>query len=141
MRKLSERSDVAAEEIGKLTLKIEFGIREMSVITEESVNKNNNIFSESAEIVNRTMEKIDTTMNETKSKIRDITEETGSLATDISGIIISMQFQDITRQRIEHVIEPLLKLKADIEELYTMESERNVLKNTLSAKEKSGGIG
>jgi methyl-accepting chemotaxis protein len=71
-----------------------------------------------------------------------------------------MQFQDITRQRIEHVIEPLLSLKTELEEMtlktrnvetslheynegngtewlekmYTMESERNVLKNTLSEK-------
>ena len=72
-----------------------------------------------------------------------------------------MQFQDITRQRIEHVIDPLQKLKADseivlsrlknvdetlhdrievqstswLEKMYTMESERAVMKSTLHAQE------
>ena len=76
--------------------------------------------------------------------------------------MVSMQFQDITRQRIEHVIEPLLNLKTELEEMalkttnvetkiheysegngaewlekmYTMESERKVLKKILSGKGK-----
>jgi methyl-accepting chemotaxis protein len=75
-----------------------------------------------------------------------------------------MQFQDITRQRIEHVIEPLFKLKSEMEEIiqnarnisekihewegngsaewlekiYTMESEREVLRNTVGNKK--GGV-
>lgn len=76
-----------------------------------------------------------------------------------------MQFQDITRQRIEHVIEPLQSFKTELEEtaekimnmrrriydteggaewlekMYTMESERDVMRNTLTggAREVMGG--
>ena len=72
------------------------------------------------------------------------------LADDIAGIIMSLQFQDITRQKLEHVYEPLEKIKAylqawesakaeegdtrqlleilrGLEREYTMESERLVM--------------
>jgi methyl-accepting chemotaxis protein len=87
-----------------------------------------------------------------------VKSETGSLAGDISNIVISMQFQDITRQRIEHVITPLEKFRAEYEKMdssfeemslkihdsggngksewlegmYTMESERKLMRAALS---------
>ena len=111
-----------------------------------------------------TLRGIDNVMNEVKIQLDELGKETESLARDISSIVISMQFQDITRQRIEHVIEPLFKLKSEMEEIirrtknisekiheleansdtswlekiYTMESERKVMEDTLDSKTKSG---
>ena len=96
-------------------------------------------------------------MGATKKDLDDLTGEAGTLASDISGIVVSMQFQDIVRQRIEHVIGPLLELKAEIEQAvnetrsianlasglssdnstgwleqhYTMDSERKILQKTI----------
>jgi len=73
------------------------------------------------------------------------------LGKDIGQIVMSMQFQDITRQKIEHVYEPLEKLEepmkalgqgkkgqafpkdivnelSHIDQIYTMESERIAMK-------------
>jgi methyl-accepting chemotaxis protein len=69
------------------------------------------------------------------------------LAADVSHIVVSMQFQDMTRQRLEHVAEPLLALREivtrlrreeappdllrpieQLEQSYTMPHERDVMR-------------
>ena len=158
VRKLSDRSNKAAEEIRKLVTEIETDTKEIYRKTEKSVSEINDTSTEAAAVVDDTLKKIDGTINGVKTQLDELMRETESLAKDISDIVISMQFQDITRQRIEHVIEPLLSFKSEIEnilqntksmgakihdrngngggnrleEMYTMESERKVLKNTLS---------
>ncbi len=158
VRKLSERSNIAAEEIRKLTSTIESDTRSMFETTEENVSQNNSSFSNAANVVDDAMKKIDGTMNDVHERVGELMKETESLASDIGSIVVSMQFQDITRQRIEHVIDPLLQFKSELEyivqnsdgtfnenksfqgsgggkqleEMYTMESERKVLQTTLS---------
>ena len=159
VRKLSDRSHTAADEIRKIVTNIETDTKEIYQKTEKSVSKTNSTSTEAAAVVDDTLEKIDGTISGVKHQLDELTKETESLAKDISNIVISMQFQDITRQRIEHVIEPLLSFKSEIEnmlqtmenmggkinagengggggnrleDMYTMESERKVLKNTLS---------
>jgi len=163
VRKLSDRSNTAAEGIRKLVSKIELDSREIYLRSEESVSANMAISMESATIVDDTMFKIDGTVDSIKNQLNFLTGETEELAKDISNVVISMQFQDITRQRIEHVIGPLQAFKSELEnmvnstnsmdkkkhetvavngskwleEIYTMESERKVLKETLSVTDKS----
>lgn len=143
--------------------KIETDIKGIYSKTERSISESNTKSSEAEIVVEDTLKRIDNVMNEAKMELDKLGKETESLAKDITGIVISMQFQDITRQRIEHVIEPLFKLKAEMEDIirktknisekihewevnsdaswlekmYTMESERKVMENTLSGKTKS----
>ncbi|MDH3975007.1 MAG: hypothetical protein OEV42_12070 [Deltaproteobacteria bacterium] len=87
------------------------------------------------------------------------------ISDEIGAVIISLQFQDITKQKVEHVIAPLLKLReklervsriatigdklineweakdlviGDLDEMYTMEAERRVMNEVLrqNAEEK-----
>jgi methyl-accepting chemotaxis protein len=157
VRKLSDRSNTAAEGIRKLISKIERDSEDIHARSEESVTRSMTVSMESAAVVDETMTKIDGTVEEIKDQLNFLTDETESLAKDISSIVISMQFQDITRQRIEHVTGPLLELKSRLENIinnagnenddnqvpdkehlkeladsYTMESERKVLRTTLS---------
>jgi methyl-accepting chemotaxis protein len=161
VRKLSDRSNTAAEEIRKLITKIETDTGVIYRNSEVSVSKSFMVSEKSATIVEDTMHKIDGMVEEVKNQLDILTQETQSLAKDIGNIVISMQFQDITRQRIEHVIEPLLDFKMELEEMlqsassidskihefgsdnyriewlekmYTMESERKVLKDILSGE-------
>ena len=157
VRKLSDRSNDAADEIKKKITKVEADIRDVYRKTEKNTSESGVRSSKAEGIVEGTLKKIDTGMNESKGRLEEITSETESLAKDISGIIVSMQFQDITRQRIEHVIEPLLSFKSEFEEIigqtenmstkihdwggngsaswlekmYTMESERAVMREAL----------
>ncbi len=150
VRKLSERSNTAAEEIRKIVTGIESETIKICSKTDKSVAETTNISTEAAIVVDETLHKIDHTINGVRDQLDELKMETESLASDISSIVISMQFQDITRQRIEHVIDPLLQLKSglenmalnaggpgsgngrSLEEMYTMESERKILKETLS---------
>lgn len=47
--------------------------------------------------------------------------QANQLANDIADIIMSLQFQDITRQKLEHVYEPLEKIKNYLEEWETVQ--------------------
>jgi methyl-accepting chemotaxis protein len=99
-------------------------------------------------------DKISATLQDTAEKINIIAHDAESLTKEISKAVVSIQFQDITRQRIEHVITPLEMLNSDVTETidklikkelnfsqtavnpltdslmkqYTMESEREILK-------------
>lgn len=93
-------------------------------------------------------------LRETVMKTRSRAEE---LSRDIASIVMALQFQDITRQKLEHVIEPLELLATDLqavslgqpprtfdgsrdlltklERSYTMQSERQVLSASLRGGE------
>lgn len=159
VRKLADRSNIAADEVRRMIAKIESDIREIFERTRKSTSESAARTADSEAVVNNTLKKLDDVMNEARNQLDELTSETGSLASDISSIVISMQFQDITRQRIEHVIEPLMAFKSEFEEMgqkaaglgagnhdtrerggsswlegmYTMESERQLLRETLAA--------
>jgi methyl-accepting chemotaxis protein len=153
VRKLSLKSGAAAEEIRKLVVKVEQDMSTMYAETEKNSKATYALSTEAEEVVKDTLGKIDAMMQDAGHRLNDITHETESLARDISTILVSMQFQDITRQRIEHVIEPLEQLKKEIEgfcwdmsdlkgkgggtewleKMYTMESERKVMRTTFEA--------
>jgi methyl-accepting chemotaxis protein len=158
VRKLSARSTTAASEIGKLIRTVESEINGIYAETEKSAEKTGRRSMESEEIMNDALGRLDDVMNRVRGELDSLSAETESLAGEISGVVISMQFQDITRQKIEHVIEPLRALKSESEEMlrmagdpldgikgesskggmswlenmYTMESERQTMMETLS---------
>lgn len=157
VRKLSDRSNAAADDIRKLISRVETDIKGIYSKTEKSITESSARSLEAETVVNDTLRKIDDVIGEVKKQLDELGAETEFLAKDISSIVISMQFQDITRQRIEHVIEPLMSFKAELEDItqkarsmsekihewegnssaewlekmYTMESEREVLKEVL----------
>lgn len=161
VRKLSGRSTTAAAEIGKLIKTVENDLQGMYAETEGNVGQTEKLSLDSEKIINETMNKLNESMIHAKDELDVLSTDTDCLARDISGIVISMQFQDITRQKIEHVIEPLRNISSNAEriiaelrgeeieqidmassddiswmgDMYTMESERQVMKETLSHSE------
>ena len=159
VRKLSDRSNNAADKIKKLIAKIESDMGSIYQKTEKNTEENTEKTFDAGMAVDETLSALEAVMHDSKDRMDGIKTETEALAKDISSIIVSMQFQDITRQRIEHVIEPLLKIKEEseavlrqitsmsesmhhqtqdlaaawLEKMYTMESERAVMKQTLLA--------
>jgi methyl-accepting chemotaxis protein len=161
VRKLSGRSTIAAAQIGKLIRTVETDLQGMYAETEENAGQTEKLSLDSEKIINETMSKLTDSMRHAKDELDGLSMDTDSLARDISGIVISMQFQDITRQKIEHVIEPLRTISSNgeiimallrgeelgtvdnavsddiswMEDMYTMESERQVMKESLSSSE------
>ncbi|RQW86746.1 MAG: hypothetical protein EHM79_09155 [Geobacter sp.] len=161
VRKLSSRSTIAAAQIGKLIRTVETDLQGMYAETEGNAGQTEKLSLDSEKIINETMSKLTDSMKHAKDELDGLSTDTDSLARDISGIVISMQFQDITRQKLEHVIEPLRNISSNgeiimallrgeevgtvdtnasddiswMEDMYTMESERQVMKETLSSSE------
>jgi methyl-accepting chemotaxis protein len=160
---------VIAAEINSLSKDSSDSIKEITEITEKLTN-NVNLIKQELESVNLEAEKIcsqtqnlfEMAMGQIGETLRDATEKMGTITSnaqdlnkEISNIVVSIQFQDITRQRIEHVISPLESLQNEVtgvlqkienkesvasgpsmnsaeSELmiqYTMESEREILRN------------
>jgi len=156
VRKLSDRSNASALEIRKRIATIDNNVQEMYAETDRRISESGRKSEESELVVVSALNKIDEANHAATKQLAELTGESESLARDISGIIMSMQFQDITRQRIEHVIEPLQALKTELtesaqrmgvgiantpvgstdlsrlEKMYTMESERQVLRESLT---------
>jgi len=166
VKKLSDRSHVAAAEMKKLILRIEADTKEVYLKTEKIAADSSLKSSGAEKVVRDTLIKVDAMMNDARMQLDELGGETASLAKDISSIVVSMQFQDITRQRLEHVIEPLFAFKTDLEDvqqrvgnisndmhgwdgrsaesrlekIYTMDSERNVMRQVIGdAKEGKNG--
>jgi methyl-accepting chemotaxis protein len=156
VRKLSDRSNASALEIRKRIATIDTNVQEMYAETGQRVSESGRKSEESELVVVSALNKIDEANHSAAKQLDELTGESESLAKDISGILMSMQFQDITRQRIEHVIEPLQALRTELtetaqrmsvgtantqvgstdlpnlEKMYTMESERQVLRESLT---------
>ncbi len=166
VRKLSAKSNTAASEINQLISNVDTEIRDIYERTKENTSHCVSRSCDADVIITDTLSKIDDVMADTRNDLNALTHETEALAADISGIVVGMQFQDITRQRIEHVIEPLLEFKDKLEEStrltsqkgividsldddnslgwlekhYTMDSEREVLNRTLKGNGSSKTI-
>jgi|WetSurMetagenome_2_1015567.scaffolds.fasta_scaffold17417_2 methyl-accepting chemotaxis protein len=160
VRKLADRSNLAADSIRKMINKIESDISDIHARTEKVTAESAAGAVEAEKVVGGTMKNLDELMGNTRNQLNELTTETGALAGDISNIVVSMQFQDITRQRIEHVMTPLMAFRDEFEEIgqktmdmsiklhdrgvsgssdwlegmYTMESERQLMRETLSSK-------
>ncbi len=164
IKKLAERTNEATEEIQKIITKVQSDIHISHSKAEEKISESRQKSAGAEKIVETTLRNLDNAVRQAGSKLEALSQESESLANDISGIMVSMQFQDITRQRIEHVISPLVMLKEDMEgllkkvgdmgstfqhlekmagtellgSLYTMESEREVLARSLSYEKNEG---
>ncbi len=164
-KKLSEDSEDANNEIQETVNAVAEETKNVYMETESGVSKSEELTRQAEEKIQHTLADIDSTIEETKNKLEDVSQQAQVLAKNISSIVVSIQFQDITRQRIEHVIEPLDEFAKDLRALsadlknsdsltefkqkdhrswleskYTMEDERLVLQNAMNkAKDENKG--
>lgn len=157
VRKLSDRSNSAASQIRKHTIGVERDVTKIHANFHAVCDSGEQKAKSAEHDVNSALQRIDQTVNFAGSRMSELSADTETIAREIGNIVVSMQFQDITRQRIEHVIEPLEHLKAALEtmaertqdltsrihsidshhgaewleKMYTMESEREALRTAL----------
>ena len=163
VRKLSGRSGVAGENIKKLVKnihnRIDMASKSIKNLAEVDIKEAGKARIDAQVMVSNTMKAHDSL----KDAVLSLVESSRGIGDDIGGIITSLQFQDITRQRIEHVIEPLHRLHGDMEAFrketlkvsgnlqrdgfgglaelenkYTMESEREILREAMEETGKRG---
>lgn len=114
IRKLSVRSNASAAEIHKVISAVESDIGEVHATTGRSASLSNARTAEAKLVVGDSLREIEGMMREVGKRLNEATAEAESLAEDISGILVSMQFQDITRQGIEHVTTDLMAFGDEI---------------------------
>lgn len=130
---LSTKINTIKEELGKVHIQ-----------AQSIASRTDTLFSE-------TIGNLGETLQATAERMKVIAGDAEGLSKEIGHAVVSIQFQDITRQRIEHVITPLEQLKNELIETidnvmkskndnsdsnisemllknYTMESERETLK-------------
>jgi methyl-accepting chemotaxis protein len=145
--KLANRSAQAAEQIRTLATVVkgttESAMSELQVLASLDLSKTlgaQEKIMEMIKIMASKNEALKTSMGHNSGRVKD-------LGNDIGQIVMSMQFQDITRQKLEHVYQPLERIHAplqavvedtggtdmlphvieelqNLEHTYTMQSER-----------------
>lgn len=115
--KLANRSGQAATRIREMTNEVrktnELAMRELEAlgaVDMTSTLEAQGRVKEFTQIIIRKNEKLTSNVHAGSSRATE-------LANDINQIVMAMQFQDITRQKIEHVSGPLQKIKACLDEL------------------------
>ncbi len=162
VRKLSHKSNTSSAGIKEVIKKINKRIEDASRSIREMATRDVEESEKARDEVNRMLEDIVRAHDGLKSSIDLLAESSRDIASDISSIVTSLQFQDITRQRIEHVIEPLEEIRAEMDgvlaggpgtvlegggdrlerlvERYTMEKERSTLEVVAGKRADDGRV-
>lgn len=163
IRKLSSRSNSASCTIKNLVQKIQGRIERASKNIQERATKGVNEADRAKCSVGDMLCDIKEANEKLQGSIDMLAGSSKEISLDISSIVMSLQFQDITKQKIEHVIGPITEIKQEMEllldrskgfvvnrmdtkgklmerlaERYTMEEERDVL-NEVAGRELYGG--
>ena len=164
VRNLATKSSAMTTNISKTA-------KESSGVISEVQDKIKSRIAGSVEKMQGSEEALKSTFNSFRTSLTHISETikilTGCysfISNDIEDALVSIQFQDITRQQIDHVNEPLAKfserlkelskvatdsddllhsleaktkviLQEDLEDMYTMEDEKRIMSETLSSGE------
>ncbi|MEN9809685.1 MAG: hypothetical protein RLZZ488_1252 [Pseudomonadota bacterium] len=137
VRKLSDRTSVASNSIIKIVGKVNTSIRDMSKNLLENIRKNS---EKKANVDLAVSELVQTAEESTEvftKLISNAVTSSESVAKSIDQIVLSLQFQDITKQQIEHAMQPLERIRTNVEELMTRNGRREVTPTTLRSNPQS----
>ena len=116
-KQMTERSEEATTEIESTVQMITQLISQVQDEIEQSREISQRLGEQTKTRGQESVDNIDTMIDQAKGDLEKLSGQAESFAKDINSIIMSMQFQDITRQRIEHVIEPLQEFADDLEKI------------------------
>jgi methyl-accepting chemotaxis protein len=154
IKSLSKNSNDSIQEIKEITSMLTAKVNAVKKELESVRSHAHNVGARTDELFNQTTSNIGSTLQDTAERIKSVADDAEGLSKEISKAVVSIQFQDITRQRIEHVITPLATLSSEVIDTidmiiekdadltnssqynitetllnqYTMESEREILK-------------
>jgi len=152
VRKLAEKSNEFSAEIRSIVDKVASSITGIHTKAVSDVENIKHIQESSEKEISQALEYLNNSLSSSNDIVMSLQQSANGLADEINSMVVSMQYQDINRQRIEHVIEPMQIFKSDMQEmasafeaydgyllklnvreiashlkdLYTMESEREI---------------
>jgi methyl-accepting chemotaxis protein len=117
VRKLSDRTSLASNNIIQIVGKVNSSVTNISRSLLENLKKNTEKKSHVDHAVNELVRTAEDSTEVFTKLISNAVTSSESVAKNIDQIILSLQFQDITKQQIDAVLRPLERIKMNVEEL------------------------
>ena len=111
VRKLSGQSAQTGKNISSLATAIEHDLTLLRQNLTNAVKNDQEEIRKGREVVVSIRERINANMCETAERLAMIQKDDQNIRSQVSKSMVSLQFQDFTRQEIEHVIEPLNEMQ------------------------------
>jgi len=111
VRKLSGQSAQTGKNISSLAKAIENDLTLLRQNLTSAVKNDQEEIRKGREVVVSVRERINANMCETPERLGLIHQDDENIRSQVSKSMVSLQFQDFTRQEIEHVIEPLNEMQ------------------------------
>lgn len=141
VRKLSDRTSVASNSIIKIVGKVNTSIRDMSKNLVDSIKKNTEKKTNVDMAVGELVQTAEESTEVFTKLISNAVTSSESVAKSIDQIVLSLQFQDITKQQIEHAMQPLERIKTNVEELLNRNGRKEPILQPLSPNGWTGSNG
>lgn len=139
VRKLSDRTSLASNNIIQIVGKVNSSVRDISRSLLENLKKNTEKKTHVDHAVNELVRTAEESTEVFTKLISNAVASSESVAKNIDQIILSLQFQDITKQQIDQALQPLEKIKINIEELLNKALQNDAL--ALKTAHKNAGHG
>jgi methyl-accepting chemotaxis protein len=117
VRKLSDRTSVASNNIIEIVEKVASSVQNMKESLDENLKKNNEKKANVDKAVGDLVRTAEESTEVFTKLIQNAVTSSESVAKSIDQIILSLQFQDITKQQIDNALRPLDRIKGNVEEL------------------------
>nr|BFD32753.1 hypothetical protein GTC16762_23710 [Pigmentibacter ruber] len=127
VRKLSDRTSLASNNIIQIVGKVNSSVRDISRSLLENLKKNTEKKTHVDHAVNELVRTAEESTEVFTKLISNAVASSESVAKNIDQIILSLQFQDITKQQIDQALQPLEKIKINIEELLNKALQNDAL--------------
>jgi methyl-accepting chemotaxis protein len=131
VRKLSDRTSLASSNIIEIVGKVDTSVRHISASLLENIEKNTDKKSRVDKAVGELVRTAKESTQVFTKLISNAVQSSEQVARNIDQIVLSLQFQDITKQQIEQAMKPLTKIQLNTQDLQTkistlfLNSERN----------------
>jgi len=126
VRKLSDRTNQASNDITQIVGKVNNAIQSISLSLSENLNKTKGKKESVDQAVSSLIDTAHESTNVFSKLVSASVENSGIVAKNIDEIILSLQFQDITRQEIERTFKPLTQISSLANEI-TIKSQQHIL--------------
>lgn len=144
VRKLSDRTSLASNNIIQIVGKVNSSVRDISRSLLDNLKKNKEKKSHVDHAVGELVRTAEDSTEVFTKLISNAVASSESVAKNIDQIILSLQFQDITKQQIDQALNPLDRIKINTEELIQKTGtagQTMTIRQPTMKKTTSGGMG
>jgi methyl-accepting chemotaxis protein len=140
VRKLAEKSNEFSAEIRSIVDSVANSISGIHTKAVSDVKNIKEIQETSEKEIAQALEYLNDSLTNSNDIVMALQQSANGLAEEISSMVVSMQYQDINRQRIEHVIEPMQIFKEDMSDMAAAFASYDGYALKLNVKEIAGHL-